>query len=175
MPRSSGETRNADTPESNSDAVYAAAQREWAENDRELRRLADRQATLERILAELRRYAAAEAPGQPQPRASDPAQNGGPPLDADAAMRHLTIAYKLSPRLVDALRSVLIIELEHNKVGASAKDVATTSGVDDRSGTASTHTYLERLRKLGVVERLAGKPARFQLTDRAREVARQAT
>ena len=67
----------------------------------------------------------------------------------------------------------MIIELEQNQIGAFAKDVAALSGVDDRSGTASTHTYLERLKKVDLVERLDGKPARFRLSGRTREVARQ--
>jgi hypothetical protein len=174
MPSLPGKSRDAETVELNTDALYATTQQEWDYNDRELRRLRERQATLERILAELRRYAAAAHASPPASDGNGRAPNGGPSFDIDVAMRNLTTAYpKLSPRLGAVLRGLVIIELEQGQNGASAREVTAVSGVEDGSGTASTHTYLERLKKLGLVERLAGKPARFRLTGKAREVARR--
>jgi hypothetical protein len=175
--------------------AFEAMLRDYERIDQQIEHLAAKRARIGVILSEVGQYAGhgsvRSAPGSgsrakgrrrsasgPTPAEAVGSSNGGA-ADAegassqvDTAMYRLTAAYSLSPSLEGALRSMLTLDLERGKHEVLANDVAVLQGADPRSGSASAHTYLERLRThFGLVERLPGRPARFCLTEKAREAA----
>ena len=95
--------------------------------------------------------------------------NGHSPVDPGEVIRRLGEA-PLSSSLMGTFGALLVIQAGRGQSDATAREVASVNGATDHSAAASIHTYLKRLKKLGLVEEVPNtKPLRFRLPERVME------